>query len=331
MAFRYLSGEHLDEDLLMAEAMAERAPLMQHMQLRPTDGSAETALLQDGRSGFTQSIPGHPRLLTQGDGAADESNDASIIIGDLPIVVTFQLEHVGALANSQALAQVMLQSAAAEVTQAPIRIHDFTTTQRQRFGVAGAVRALFSRRHADTHDTEAHLVVLQSTFALHATCQFRRDDIHWLNWAFFESAFVNAIQWGADVNEARNLWPKSPFVKAGINAPATDEGQALIERMAVDLLAVDQIAGASATRHRELLRRLRLCAVDLRPPWHTFGKKTRQALTRYLTDPVSSPSLAFEIREHMQRVNHMQDLRGLIALISRAFDQVNAWQQGQAS
>jgi hypothetical protein len=286
----------------------------------------DTALYQDGRTGFSHLLPGRPRFARPDAGGSGPHAafapyaDALLVLEDAPITIRYRLEpprvnaptaqdvaHLTAVLEARARAGVHAESAT---------VDHANTTWLAAWGVEGAAVAAYDVAPVSPegpHEREDLFVLVRGGLVLTVRWTYPRELATDPVYAMFASVAEATMIWDADrwqEQQRARVWPESRILGPGLRAVLPP---ALLDHARE--LATRPLPPAE---REALLSVLSTVVSNAGAPWVPIAAPERRAATSLLQAATQDARIHGFVAHLLDEVRNAHDLRGVALLLARA-------------
>lgn len=283
-----------------------------------SDGG-EAALYVDERCGFSQVIPGHPRLLDVASRPGEPLAHAAVEIADLPsLTMRWRLDALPGGMQPGALAASLAQAFGMNRAAGPPRVFSAPPERLVDWGCAGAASSLYPLRQPDgAADTEEVFVLVRpdqasGTWAMVITKRFPSSTAQ-VRFGAFTVAANAGLRWrpGEPAPAApAPVWPESSFLEPGVACRLLPERQ----RAARELAAA--LTGAADTDLRRAAERIAVLASGgSEPPASPVSQPMRETFAQWFADVSPPPAALRAFTTLLDEALTSRDLRGVALVV----------------
>ncbi len=281
-------------------------------------GHDDTALFQDGRSGFSHLLPGHPRFVPVD--PRGPLADASVLLEDAPILVRYRLEppRVSAPTAGEVahLTAVMEAHARAGAGVATATVDHANTTWLSAWGVEGAAVAAYDVAPSAPGmpiEREDLFVLVRAGLVMTVRWTYPKELASDPAYAMFASVAEATMIWDAQrwqQQQRARVWPESrllgPRMRPVLNP-------AWVER-------AHELHGLplSPEERAAILDVLSTVVSNAGAPWVPIAPSERVAATSLLVSSARDVRLHAFVSRLADEVRCAHDLRGAALLVARA-------------
>jgi hypothetical protein len=279
-----------------------------------TDG--DTGLIHDGRSTYTQLIPGRPTLGGPLPPTLPKC-DIRVELQALPVEFRWRVDGVGTTTNAQGLAESLTHAYAKNRTDtAVVHVQPAHPAQLAYWGVDGAASTLYPLRVLSPSgaDMEELQLLVRGPYAVFQTRLFSRAITDPEIWARLVAGCSGGIHWlPTPPTSVPSLWPASSFVQPGL---AMD----LLPTRAREAEAARAKAPSAPEQREAAAERLRMLLAGGEAAGTPVEPEQLVVYDQFLTDTLEGTPLLDSARTWLGDVTNAHDLRGLIRMLLTALD-----------